>query len=70
MAAKRRVRSGVSFDPELKDKLDEHADHLTGLGVTRSEVVNAILEEYFEDGGTAESVWGIVSRRRVRKRSP
>ncbi len=69
MATGRKVRSGVSFDPEVVGALDKHATILEGLGVNRSEVVNAILMEYFEENGSSEAVWGVVSKRRFKRRS-
>ena len=60
---------GVSFDPEIVDALDEHSEALKGLGVTRSEVVNAILMDFLEEADTNEAVWEAVSKRRVKKRS-
>ena len=64
----RKVRAGVSFDPELVAMLDFHAKELTELQVDRSEIVNAILDLYFEGNGSAESVWGVVTKRRIAKR--
>ena len=68
MATKRKVRAGVSFDSELASLIERHASQLKELGVNRSEVVNAILEDFFERGGTTEAVWEAVSRRRVKRR--
>lgn len=64
----KKVRAGVSFDVEVVAALNEHAKKLVELQVDRSEVVNAILEEYFEDNGTTEAVWDAVSKRRVKNR--
>ena len=64
----RKVRAGISFDPQLAEELDGHAKKLSELFVDRSEIVNAILDEFFEGNGTTESVWGVVSRRRIRVR--
>ena len=63
-----KVRSGVSFDEATLKALDDRARSLKGLGVDRSEVVNAILDQYFEQSGTTESVWEAVSKRRARLR--
>lgn len=67
-ATTRKVRIGVSFDPELSSLIERHVLQLKELGVDRSEVVNAILADFFEDGGTTEAVWEAVSRRRARRR--
>lgn len=64
----KRARAGISFDLELAASLDKHAQTLKDLGVTRSEVVNAILAEFFDARNTSEAVWESVSRRRVRRR--
>ncbi|MDG6900224.1 MAG: hypothetical protein JRN59_08100 [Nitrososphaerota archaeon] len=64
----RRVRAGISFDDRMVDALDAHAKKLESLQVDRSEIVNAILDDFFEGNGTTESVWGVVSKRRIRKR--
>jgi len=64
MSARKKVRVGVSFDPVLAEQLATSATRLKELGVNRSEVVNAILAEFFEGSGTTESVWEAVSRRR------
>ncbi len=64
----KKVRMGVSFDPDLEDALGRHAEALKDLGVTRSEVVNAVLSEFFEDNDTSEAVWDVVSKRRVKRR--
>jgi len=64
----KKVRMGVSFDPELEEALERHAATLKDLGVTKSEVVNAVLSQFLEENNTSEAVWGVVSRRRIRKR--
>ena len=64
----KKVRAGVSFDGEVVVALDIHAKKLEELQVDRSEIVNAILDDYFEGNGTTESVWGMVSKRRVKRR--
>ena len=64
-----KVRAGISFDAHLVDALDAHAKKLEELNVDRSEIVNAILDDYFEGNGTTESVWGAVSKRRIKKRN-
>ena len=51
------------------EALDAHAKRLSELNVDRSEIVNAILDDYFEGNGTTESVWGAVSKRRIRLRT-
>ncbi|MDG7013086.1 MAG: hypothetical protein JRN11_05405 [Nitrososphaerota archaeon] len=63
------MRAGISFDPRLAEALDAHAKNLSELNVDRSEIVNAILDDYFEGNGTTESVWGAVSKRRIRLRT-
>ncbi len=63
-----KVRAGISFDPLLVDILDEHTRRLSGLAVDRSEIVNAILSEYFEDNGTSEAVWAAISKRRFKRK--
>lgn len=68
MPTVRRARLGVSFDPEIADILDRDAEALKELGVTRSEVVNAILEDFFACRNTSEAVWEAVSKSRVRRR--
>ena len=67
MATVRRVRSGISFDPELDQVLDRNAELLKELGVTRSEVVNAVLAQYFEGSGTVDAVRDVIIRRRLRR---
>lgn len=64
----KKVRTGVAFDDEIIGALDRHAGALSELGVTRSEVVNAILGEFLDGGDASEQVWEIVSRRRVTRR--
>ena len=63
-----KVRAGISFDEGLLERLDEHAKELADLQVDRSEIVNAVLEDFFEGNGTTESVWEAVSKRRVKLR--
>jgi metal-responsive CopG/Arc/MetJ family transcriptional regulator len=63
------VRAGISFDAGLVEALDAHAKKLSELNVDRSEIVNAILDDYFDGNGTTESVWGAVSKRRIRLRT-
>ena len=58
----------MSFDPGLLERLDYHASKLSELQVDRSEIVNAVLEEFFEGRGTTEAVWESVSQRRARRR--
>ena len=70
MIPTRKVRAGVSFDSEVADALDIHAGKLSELNVDRSEIVNAIIDDFFDDNGTTESVWAAVSKRRIRKRQP
>lgn len=64
----RKVRTGVAFDDEIIDALDRHSAALGELGVSRSEVVNAILGEFLDGKDASEEVWEIISRRRVKKR--
>ena len=64
----RKVRAGISFDAEVVDALGEHAKKLSELNVDRSEIVNAIIDDFLEGNGTTESVWDAVSRRRIRRR--
>jgi metal-responsive CopG/Arc/MetJ family transcriptional regulator len=64
----KKVRAGVSFDPQLVETLDGYAKKLSGLHVDRSEIVNAVLEEYFEGNGSTELVWETVNKRRVKRR--
>ncbi|MDG6898409.1 MAG: hypothetical protein JRN24_01590 [Nitrososphaerota archaeon] len=64
----KKIRAGVSFDGEVVAALDVHAKKLEELQVDRSEIVNAILDDYFEGNGTTESVWGTVSKRRIKRR--
>ena len=64
----RKVRAGVSFDDQMVEALDAHAKNLESLHVDRSEIVNAILSDFFDGNGTTESVWGVVSKRRIRLR--
>lgn len=65
----RKVRAGVSFDPPLVEILDGHARRLAHIEVDRSEIVNAILEDYLERNGTADGVWDAVSKRRIKLRA-
>ena len=58
----------MSFEDHMVETLDAHAKKLESLQVDRSEIVNAILDDFFEGNGTTESVWGVVSKRRVRLR--
>jgi metal-responsive CopG/Arc/MetJ family transcriptional regulator len=48
----RKVRAGVSLDYTLVEALDTHAKNLSELNVDRSEIVNDILDDYFEWDGT------------------
>lgn len=64
----KKIRAGISFDTALVEALDAHANKLSELNVDRSEIVNAILDGYFEGNGTTESVWEAVSKRRIRHR--
>ena len=64
----RKVRSGVSFDPSIVGEVDRQTDALKAAGVTRSEVVNAILAQYFQEGGSTEKVREAVIRGRKRNR--
>jgi metal-responsive CopG/Arc/MetJ family transcriptional regulator len=68
VTSSRKVRAGVSFDESVASALDTHVRKLGELNVDRSEVVNAILDEYFEGNGSTESVWEAVSRRRTKRR--
>ena len=68
MLSERKVRVGISFDLELAELVERHANLLKELGVDRSEIVNAILADFFERGGTTELVWEVVSKRRVKQR--
>ncbi len=65
----RKIRAGISFDPSLVRTIDSHSVRLAGLQVDRSEIVNAILDDFFEGNGTTESVWNAVSKRRARRRN-
>ena len=65
----RKLRAGISFDPELVNEIDLHARKLVELNVDRSEIINAILDDFFQGNGTAESVWEAVSKRRAKRRS-
>ena len=70
MAIEKKVRVGVSFDHALADHVERAASQLKELGVDRSEVVNAILAEFFEAGGcTTESGWEGVSGRWTMRRA-
>lgn len=69
MSGSSKVRSGVSFDVHLIDRLDKQTKALSGLQVDRSEIVNAVLADFFEGNGTTESVWEAVSKRRVKRRN-
>ncbi|MDG7010801.1 MAG: hypothetical protein JRN57_01650 [Nitrososphaerota archaeon] len=62
------MRAGISFDTEVVEALDIHAGKLSELQVDRSEIVNAIIDDFFDGNGTTESVWDAVSKRRIRKR--
>lgn len=64
VSAMRKVRSGISFDPKVARELNRSKDSLGDL--TRSEVVNAILADFFRQGNTPEKVWAVVLRRRTR----
>ncbi|MDG6982720.1 MAG: hypothetical protein JRM74_04625 [Nitrososphaerota archaeon] len=63
-----KLRVGVSFDEDLAELIQRHSQQLKELGVDRSEIVNAILADFFEAGGTTELVWEVVSKRRVKQR--
>ena len=63
-----KVRAGISFDPRIVRALDAHAQRLRELSVDRSEIVNAILDDFLEGDGSTELVWGAVSNRRIRRR--
>lgn len=64
-----KIRRGISFDSKLVAALDDHAKKLSTLQVDRSEIVNAILDDYFEENATTESIWSAVSERRIRQRN-
>lgn len=66
---KGKVRVGVSFDPEIVEAVDARSEALKELGVTRSEVVNAVLMDFLSADDTNEAVWEAVSKRRIKKRS-
>jgi metal-responsive CopG/Arc/MetJ family transcriptional regulator len=68
LSSTRKTRAGISFDSGLVEALDGHAQKLTELHVDRSEIVNAILDDFFDGNGTTESVWNAVSKRRVKRR--
>ena len=68
MATARKVRVGISFEEDQVKQLDAHSRALKELGVDRSEVVNAIVAEFLDAGGTTEAVWEAVSRVRVKRR--
>ncbi|MDG7013103.1 MAG: hypothetical protein JRN11_05490 [Nitrososphaerota archaeon] len=63
-----KVRMGVSFDPEIMAALDARSKTFQELGVTRSEVVNAILADFLDSDASDEAVWEAVSKRRIKKR--
>ena len=58
----------MSFDPSIVGEVDRQTDALKAAGVTRSEVVNAILAQYFQEGGSTEEVREAVIRGRKRNR--
>ena len=66
--AQSKVRSGVSFDDDIAGTLDRHADSLRESGVTRSEVVNAVLADYLERSDSTEMIWEVVTKRRAKRR--
>ncbi len=59
---------GISFDSRVAGERDRHVEASVELAVTRSEIVNAVLEEYFEGNGSTELVWETVNKRRVKRR--
>lgn len=63
-----KVRAGVSFDASLLDVLDRHVGRLVEYRVDRSEIVNAILADYFQSHGSSEAVWAVIGKKRVRER--
>lgn len=65
----KKVRTGISLDLSLATALDDHVKKLSAFQVDRSEIVNAILDDFLEGNGTIESVWGAVSKRRIRRRN-
>ena len=69
MPAVEKVRVGISFEEDLIRVLDKHTGELKGLGVNRSEAVNAIVSEFLEEGGTTEAVWEAIARMRAKQRS-
>ena len=69
MPAVEKVRVGISFEEGLIRVLDMHIGELKGLGVNRSEAVNAIVSDFLEEGGTTEAVWEAIARMRAKQRS-
>ncbi|MCL5672009.1 MAG: hypothetical protein JRN56_05460 [Nitrososphaerota archaeon] len=67
-APAKKVRTGISFDPDIADALDRRSRTFKELGVSRSEVVNAILMAFLEADGSNEAVWDAVTKRRIRRR--
>ena len=63
-----KVRSGVSFEDELSAKLARIVEDNADLQTDKSEVVNAILDEYLKSNTKAELRQAIVRRRLGRRR--
>ena len=61
-----KVRTGISFDVEVMLMLENATRSLSELNVNHSDVVNAIVEEYFARDREGTSLRGAITRRRVR----
>jgi hypothetical protein len=68
-----KLKVGISFDPGVIEAIDRHVAASAELATHRSEVVNAIIAEFLDDGPSDILVKNIVRARRrgstVQKRS-
>ncbi|MDG6990953.1 MAG: hypothetical protein JRM99_05975 [Nitrososphaerota archaeon] len=68
MATVRKVRAGISLDADVAQELDSGVSMLNDPSITRSDVVNAILSDYFEGNGSSETVLGAIGKKRAERR--
>ncbi len=62
-----KVRAGISFDQQVIMTLDKYVATLSALAINRSEIVNAILSDYFDGNGSHEALQATVAQKRSRE---
>ena len=65
----RKVRTGISFEPEVVSALDEQVESSSDLALNRSEITNAVIKAFFETGvdRTARTRELVIANRNARK---